>query len=186
VPPGSFFGIHIAQVFIGCNGMPHIHPKTAPSPSKISTHLIHPSFDRLHLPPQTASRSNQPFFHNSPTWQTAKQTDRDRPTDGIGDKPVPTPAYALLYCIIATRIYMCSYYHWIILESVSKHLLTHRRRVCVINWIHLHRPTVLPRHAASLAALARSWWRHNKYVLYVLRSSSKTLTVDLDFQFQTS
>ena len=42
-------------------------------------------------PPQTASRSNQPFFHSSPTGQT------DRLTNGISDKPVRTPAYALLY-----------------------------------------------------------------------------------------
>jgi len=48
----------------------------------------------LRLTPLTTPngiRSNQPFFRNSPTGQT------DRPTDGIGDKPVPTSAYALLY-----------------------------------------------------------------------------------------
>jgi len=64
-----------------------------PSPLRwgCGPHLIHPSLDRPYSPPQTASGSNQSFFLNSPTGQT------DRPTDGIGDNPVPTRAYALLY-----------------------------------------------------------------------------------------
>jgi len=37
----------------------------------ITSHLIHPFLDRPHLPPQTASGSNQPFCHNS-----LLQTDR--------------------------------------------------------------------------------------------------------------
>jgi len=58
-------------------------------------HLIHISHDRTHPPPQTASRSNQPFCHSTPFWPT------DRPTDGIGDRSVPRAAYA---CCIATRL----------------------------------------------------------------------------------
>ena len=64
-------------------------PKKMPFPLVRSPpHLIHTSFDRPHSPIQMASRSNQPFFHNSPTGQT------DTPTD---NKPVPVPADALLY-----------------------------------------------------------------------------------------
>jgi len=39
-------------------------------------HLIHPSFDRPHSPPHTASTSNQLFFHNSSTRQTDRTTDK--------------------------------------------------------------------------------------------------------------
>jgi len=64
--------------------IPRLHP-----------HLIHPSFDRPHSPPQTASGSNHPFYHYHSTLcgQTDAQT--DRPTDGLGQKPIPIPAYAL-------------------------------------------------------------------------------------------
>ena len=44
--------------------------------SQSPPHLIHPSLDRLHSPLQTASGSNQSFFHNSSTRQTDQQTDR--------------------------------------------------------------------------------------------------------------
>ena len=73
-------------------------PQNCPFPSTISTTISHPSLDRPISPPQTATRSNQPFFHHSPTGLTDRPTDRqtDRPTDGIGDKSVPTSTYALL------------------------------------------------------------------------------------------
>jgi len=45
-------------------------------------HLIHPSLDRPHSPSQTASR--HPW--DRPT---------DRQTDGLGDRSVPRPPYAL-------------------------------------------------------------------------------------------
>jgi len=61
-------------------------------------HLIYPSLDWSHSPPQTASRSNNPFFHNSPT---NRQTD---PTDGLRDNSVPSPTYALLYWQTAMRL----------------------------------------------------------------------------------
>ena len=73
-------------------GCPTFTSKTTPFPSPISAHS---SLDRPHSPPETASRSNQPFFHRSPTWQTDRQT--DRPTDELSNNAVPTPAYALLY-----------------------------------------------------------------------------------------
>jgi len=57
-------------------GCPTFTPKTATYPSMISTHLIHPSLNCPHLPPQMASRSDQLFFHNSPTTLTDGQTDR--------------------------------------------------------------------------------------------------------------
>jgi len=57
-------------------------------------HVIHPSFNWPHSPPQTASRSNQPFCHNTLSGHTDRPTDRT--TDGLGDNSVPTPAYAQL------------------------------------------------------------------------------------------
>jgi len=44
-------------------------------------YLTHPSLDWPHLPPQTAFRSNQPFFHSSPTGQTDRLTNRLTQTD---------------------------------------------------------------------------------------------------------
>jgi len=62
--------------------------------------LIYSFLDRPHSPPQTVSRSNQPFCHSTPSGQT------DGQTDGIYDKSVPTPAYTLLtvgYCDAAKK-----------------------------------------------------------------------------------
>jgi len=70
-------------------------PQNAPSSLTVSTrHPIHQYLNRPHSPPQMASRSNQLFFHNSLTRQTNRQTDGC--TDRRGNKPVPTPGYALL------------------------------------------------------------------------------------------
>jgi len=62
---------------------PHLLPKLSLPLRRSPTHLIHPSVDRPHSSPQTASRYNQPFFHNSPIRQTDRMTDRptDRQTD---------------------------------------------------------------------------------------------------------
>jgi len=55
---------------------PHLTPKLPLPHSTISkSHLIHHSLNLSHSPPQTASRSNQPFFHNSSTEQTDQLTD---------------------------------------------------------------------------------------------------------------
>jgi len=62
-------------------GCPTFTPQNAASPSTIFTHLIHPSLDRPHSPPRTASRSNQPFCHSTSSGQTDRPT--DRPTHGI-------------------------------------------------------------------------------------------------------
>jgi len=51
--------------------------KAAPSLRRSPPHLIYPFVDRPHSPHQTASRSNQPFCHNTPP---------DRPTDRQTDK----------------------------------------------------------------------------------------------------
>ena len=64
-------------------------------------HLIHLSLYGPYSPSQTAPRSNQPFFHNSPTGSTDRPTETDRPTDGIGDKSVANPL--TLYCIDRER-----------------------------------------------------------------------------------
>jgi len=62
---------------IGYNGMPQIHPQNCPFPfNNHHPYLIHPSLDRPHSPPQTASRSNQLFCHNTLSGHTHKQTDR--------------------------------------------------------------------------------------------------------------
>jgi len=54
-------------------------PQNWPSPfDGLYPHLIHPSLDRPHSPLQMTSRSNQLFYHNSPTgptdWQMGKVT----------------------------------------------------------------------------------------------------------------
>jgi len=51
---------------IGYNGTSEIYPQNCPFP--FDDHhqiLIHPFLDRPHSPPQTASKSNQPFRHSS-------------------------------------------------------------------------------------------------------------------------
>jgi len=56
---------------IGYNGMPHIYPQNCPFPLQLCPpHLIHPSLNQPHSSPKMASRSNQPFCHNSPSGQT--------------------------------------------------------------------------------------------------------------------
>jgi len=79
------------------NSLPH---KIAPIPWQSSSHLIHPSLDR----PQTAFRSNQPFFYNSPTRQTVTDTPTDR---WKSDKPAAIAAYALLYYSNVANNKMC-------------------------------------------------------------------------------
>ena len=64
-------------------GCPTFTSKTAPPFDDLHPSNI-PILDWPHSPPLMASRSNQPFFHNSPT----KQTDTHWPTDGIGTKPL--------------------------------------------------------------------------------------------------
>jgi len=49
---------------------PHLSTKLPLPFDDYHLHLIHPSFDRPHSPLQTASRSNKPFFHNSPIGPT--------------------------------------------------------------------------------------------------------------------
>jgi len=66
---------------------PTFTPKTARSPSMITTPLIHSSLDWLHSPPQMASGSAQPFCHNRLCRPTNRLT--DRPTDGFGECSVP-------------------------------------------------------------------------------------------------
>jgi len=56
------------KVPIGYIRMFHIYLHNCPFLfDDLHPHLIHPSPERPHSPPQTASRSNQPFCHNSPT-----------------------------------------------------------------------------------------------------------------------
>jgi len=69
---GNNYATESPLVTIWC---PTFISKTVPLPSTITTNLIHPFLVRP-SPPQTASRSNQPFFLNSPTWPTDRQTDR--------------------------------------------------------------------------------------------------------------
>ena len=61
------------KVPIGYNATPQIHPPNCPFPfDDHHQNLIHPFRARRHSPPQTASRSNQPFCHN-----THVRTDED-------------------------------------------------------------------------------------------------------------
>jgi len=55
---------------------PTFTPKIAPSLRRSPSHLIHPSLDGPHSPPQTASRSSQLFSHSTVFGQTDAQTDR--------------------------------------------------------------------------------------------------------------
>jgi len=63
---------------IGYNGMAQMHPKTAPYSSTINTPTNTPIPQLTPLTTQTASRSNQPFCHNTLYGQTEtdRQTDR--------------------------------------------------------------------------------------------------------------
>ena len=70
--------------------LPLVTMRPPKSPPKLSLpfddhhpHLIHPSLDRPHSPPKTASRSNQPFCQSTLCGQT------DRPTDRPGECSVP-------------------------------------------------------------------------------------------------
>jgi len=64
-----------ASLPIGYSGTSQIHPRNSPSPSTITTHLIHPSIDRPHSPSsQTASGSNQPFCQSTLSGQTDQHT----------------------------------------------------------------------------------------------------------------
>jgi len=57
-------------------GCPTFTPKLPIPLRRSPPDLIHPPFKWPHSPPQMASRSNQPFSHNSPTRQTDRHTDR--------------------------------------------------------------------------------------------------------------
>jgi len=54
--------------------MLHIYPKTALPFDDHHPHLIHPSLDRPHSPPHTASGSSQPFCHSTLCWNTTSPT----------------------------------------------------------------------------------------------------------------
>jgi len=76
------------EVPIGYNGILQIHPQNCPFPyDDNQPHITHPSLDQPHSPPQTASGSTQPFCHSTLSEQTDRQ--KDQPTDGLGEKPVP-------------------------------------------------------------------------------------------------
>jgi len=72
-------------------GMYQIVPDTARSPLTISAPSNVPIPQPTHSPPQTASRSNEPFYHNTLSGLTG------RLTDGIGDNYVPR-ALTLMLC----------------------------------------------------------------------------------------
>jgi len=51
---------------LGNNGMPQIHLQNCPFPfDNHHPNLMYPSLNRPHSPPETASRSNQPFCHST-------------------------------------------------------------------------------------------------------------------------
>jgi len=59
---------------------------------QVDPRLMHPCCNQLHSPLQTAFGSTQPFCHNTVSRQTDRQTHRStvRPTDGLGEKPIPS------------------------------------------------------------------------------------------------
>ena len=57
-------------------GRPTFTPKLVFIYLRSPPHLIHPSLDRRHSLSQTASRSNQPFCHNTLCGPTDRSTDR--------------------------------------------------------------------------------------------------------------
>jgi len=68
------------EVPLVTTGRPKFTPKLPSLPfDDDHPNLIHPSLDRAHSPPQTASGSSQPFCHNTLFG----------PTDGIGDNSIP-------------------------------------------------------------------------------------------------
>jgi len=72
---------------------PQVHPQNCPflRRSPPPSNRLHPSLDLPYSPPLTASGSNMPFVHRSPTGQT------DRPTDGLGEWSVRIPrTFAIL------------------------------------------------------------------------------------------
>jgi len=60
----------IVWYFVPRRWSPNRHPFRRSPP-----HLIHPSLDRPHSLPQTASGSNQPFCHSTLSGQSHRQTD---------------------------------------------------------------------------------------------------------------
>jgi len=58
------------------NGMPTLTPKIFPSPSAIFTPSNTPSLNRPYSPPQTASRSNQPFSTIHPPHRLTNRRSR--------------------------------------------------------------------------------------------------------------
>jgi len=80
---------------------PQIHPQKCSFPfDDLYSHRIHPSLDRPHSLPQTASGSNQPFCHNTLSGHRHTQTDRwDR------RQVYSNSAYALLIVSDALIIY---------------------------------------------------------------------------------
>jgi len=73
--------------------MPHIYPENCPFPSTIFT----PSNIGLPIPQTPLTTPNGIQVQSAVLPQYTLRTDRpsDRPTDGIGDKSVPTAAYVL-------------------------------------------------------------------------------------------
>ena len=87
------------------NGQSTVNRSSSTNPENFDDlypRLIHPSLDRLHSPPQTTSRSNRPFFHNTPTRQTDRQA--DRPTDRWARRQFCSNTHLHFIDCIATRL----------------------------------------------------------------------------------
>jgi len=85
----------------GIHPSPQINCQNCPFPfDDHHPYLIHPSLDRQHSPPQTASGRNQPFCHNTLSRQT------DRQIHGISDRSIPIAL--MLYYIDSQRQIICN------------------------------------------------------------------------------
>ena len=78
-------------VTVGCPTF-SLPPKLPLHFDDLHTHLMHPSLERHHSPPQMASRSNQPFFTIHPLDRPT-----DRPTDRRASRQACTNSTHTLY-----------------------------------------------------------------------------------------
>ena len=114
-------------------GRPKFPPKPAASLWRSPPHLIYPSLDRPHSPSQTASWSNQSFFHRSPTGQTDRQTERwsrrqvSKNTARYADREQR-----------ANKVYtVCVYLHWLFQQQ--NHYISSDRRPASLPTRHKNR-----------------------------------------------
>ena len=85
--PTRAIGIPNSKVTTGYNGAPHICPQNYPFPlPDPQTPVTASTMDPSDLPSQTASGSDQPFFHKALDRQTDRQTERKTDQQNVNGK----------------------------------------------------------------------------------------------------